>query len=293
MITASAFPMPQRVLISDDPAERERLAQFAVQQADGARRAVAVLEPLWRKARSDEDRVRALEAAHATVVGWRYELAAAGAVKHVRGRVIGPERFLLPLTDASMNWDRLTPTAADGDGTPGHQTMLAVEQMARRQFGTWHARDTVHNVVVIDGVPFVGTTLVRGLAARDVADMMTRRLNARGITDIDFGQDPMFSRVPNDANRARFFHEALKLLSRLDGFGTLHRDRWYQALYLLLLSPKYKRGGDAVCRTFAVAVAEVALCGDVPPFSHDVDFRAFVLPQHQFLIEQGHSLLDR
>lgn len=288
MITASAFPVPQRVLTSTDVAEHQRLAAFAVQQVDGAHRAVEVLEPLWRKARDNDDRFRALEAAHATVVGWRYELALRSRGKHVHGHSVSADRFLLAMNDLTLNWDRLTPTAKDGVNTPGAQTMRAVEAMARNQF-RHRVGDVLHHTVDLDDGPQLGTTLVRGLAARDVADTITRRLAARGITDVDFGHDPMFSRVPRDASRAAFFHRALTLLARLDGFGTLPRDRWYEALHLLLLAPKYKRGGDAVCRTFAVAVAEVALAGDIPPFTHDVDFQAFVLPQRQFLIEQGHT----
>lgn len=289
MITTSSFPTPQRVLTSTDPNEHVRLAAFAAQQVDGARRAVEVLEPLWRKARTPEERVRALEAAHATVVGWRYELALRSPGKHVHDHVVGAERFVLPMNDTTLNWDRLNSTAKDGVGTPGAQVMRDVEAMARKQFGRRHNGDTVHNIVDLDGVPWVGTTLVRGLAACAVADKVTQRLNARGIFDVDFGEDPVFSRIPCDASRAAFFQHALGLLARIDGRGCVPRDRWYEALYLLLLSPKYKRGGDAVCRTFAVAAAEAVLAGDIPPFSHDVDFRAFVLPQQRFLSEQGHT----
>lgn len=289
MITAGAFPMPQRVLTSTDPNEHERLAAFAVQQVDGANRAVAVLEPLWRRARSDEERIRALETAHAAVVGWRYELALRSRSKHVYDHVVGAERFLLQMNELTLNWDRLNPTAKDGVDTPGARTMRAVEAMARRQFAHLPQLDTLNRVVDINGGPRFGTTLVRGLAARDVAGLLTKRLAARGITDVDFGDDPLFARVPCDANRAMFFRQALALLARVDGRGTEPRDRWYEALYLLLLSPKYKRGGDAVARTFAVAAAEIVLAGDIPPFTHDVDFRAFVLPQPEFLLEQGHT----
>lgn len=288
MITTSAFPVPQRVLISDDVSEHERLAGFARQHVNGAERAVEVLEPLWRKAGNEVERLRALEAAHAAVVGWRFELALRSTGKHVHNHAVGAERFLLPMNDMTLNWDRLNPTRADGADTPGARTMRDVEAMARKQFARHHG-DTVHHVVEINRTPWIGTTLVRGLAAQRVADMITRRLAARGITDVDFGEDPMFSRVPCDASRTAFFQHALWLLAQIDGYGTAHWDRWYEALYLLLLAPKYKRGGDSVCRTFAVAAAEVVLAGEIPPFSHDVDFRAFVLPQQQFLVEQGHT----
>lgn len=289
MITEDAFPLPQRILTSADSNDHEHLARFTTAQIDGAHRAAEVLEPLWRRARRPEDRLRALEAAHATVVGWRYELALRSSGKHVHGHSVGAERFMLAMNDLTLNWDRLNPTAKDGGDTPGAQTMRTVEAMARQQFDRCDGGDTIHHVVLLDGTPWLGTTLVRGQAAHEVAGTVTRRLNARGITDVDFGNDPVFSRVPCDASRAAFFQHALTLLSRLDDSGDLPRDHWYEALYLLLLSPKYKRGGDSVCRTFAVAVAEVALAGDVPPFTHDVDFRAFVLPQRQFLLEQGHT----
>lgn len=188
----------------------------------------------------------------------------------------------MPITDLTLNWDRLTPTAKDGDGTPGAAVMRAVEAMAREQFEHRPDDDTIHHVVQLDGRPWIGTTLVRGLAAEKISNVVRWRLAARRITDVDFGPDPMFARNPCDSSRSAFFQHALELLAE-DSPDT--RDRWYQALYLLLLSPKYKRGGDAIARTFAVAAAEVLLDGDIPPFPHDVDFRAFVLSQRQFLAE--------
>lgn len=283
MITAASFPVPQRIL-TGDPAKDLQFAAFAQHQVKGARSAVEVLGPLWHKASGTVERVHALEAAHAAVVGWRYDLACSNR-NHVHGHVVGPERFLIPIDDKTLNWDRLNPTTKDGPGTPGFATMQAVEAMARQQFEHQPGRDTIRHVVELGDTALIGTTLVRGLAARQVADEVTRRLNSRGIIDVDFGPDPIFARNPCDSSRAAFFQHALKLLAAPGAEITDVRVRWYQALYLLLLSPKYKRGGDAIARTFAVAAAEVVLDGDIPPYPHDVDFRAFVLSQNDFLRE--------
>ncbi len=282
MITIEAFPLPQRILTTLDPAEHERLASFAKQQVDGAGHAATVLAPLWQRACTQIDRIRALQAAHAAVVGWRYDIANASG-KHVHGHRVGRERFLIPIDDTTLNWDRLTPTTKDGMGTPGEATMRAVEAMAREQFRRHRNQDTIHHVVKIDGVPWGGTMLVQGDAARKVADDVTGRLAARGITDVDFGENPVFVRNPCDSSRARFFQRALEILATVpDVQHRCGRQQWYGALYLLLLSPKYKCGGDAIARTFAVATAEVILGGDIPPYPHDVDFRAFVLPWSEF-----------
>jgi hypothetical protein len=286
VITPAAFPIPQRIL-TGNPATDAKLAHFADQQADGAQRAAETLAPLWRRARTDTDRYRALEAAHAVVVGWRYDIARQDG-QHVHRHNVGRERFLLPITDATLNWDRLNPTAKDGAGTPGEAVMRSVEAMAREQFSRHPGEDTIHNVVDLGHAALIGTTLVRGRAARQVAADVTRRLAARGITGgaVDFGEDPLFARNPCDASRVAFFRHALMLLAGpADPFDDDARARWYQALYLLLLAPKYKRGGDAIARTFAVAAAEIVLDGDIPTYPHDVDFRAFVLPQRQFLDE--------
>ncbi len=122
MIIADVFPLPQRILTPLDPDEHERLAGFTQHQVAGAQQAAALLAPLWQRAGDQLDRVRALQAAHAAVVGWRYELALNSGGKHMHGDRVDRERFLIPIDDARLNWDRSRPTAKDGAGTPNEAT---------------------------------------------------------------------------------------------------------------------------------------------------------------------------
>ncbi|MGH3925123.1 MAG: hypothetical protein ACRDTT_20060, partial [Pseudonocardiaceae bacterium] len=174
-----------------------------------------------------------------------------------------------------------------GTETPASETMRRVGGLAAARFALCPGVDVVTNRVTLPaGRAVFGTRLLRGDAARHAATEMIARIAARGgdtsriITDGDL----IYVASAPETNRRTIFRRAMTLLAHDHASSAAALTAWLKAVYLLYQAPRRKRGGDAATRTFLVA-AGTCLLGRPPTLLHDVDLRAYVRPEEQFVAE--------
>ncbi|SFW11385.1 hypothetical protein [Amycolatopsis australiensis] len=302
MITAASFPTPELALRSSDPAEQTRVRGFAQHQAAAAEALRRRLVAEWPGCRSRLQRRDLLAQAHADLVQWRYELALQAPGRPGTGIPLDPQRFRTTIRDGGPNYDRIgylgrlrdgahwdpaTRTFQSGRPTPASEIMLRYGQLAQARFdnaGWLPNPDVLQNVVRIPSTrrQILGNRLVRGDAARAIADELTARVAARGrdTSRMETGGDLLYvvSADPDDADT--IFDTALYLLADADIGDSAERLRLLQHVrYLLFQAPQTKKGSDAVTRVFLVGVGAFLL-GRAPVMQSDADLRCMVLDQN-------------
>ncbi|SFQ31223.1 hypothetical protein [Amycolatopsis rubida] len=299
-ITAASFPTPALALRTADPAEQRRVRGFAQAQASAAEAARLLLAEHLPGARDHAGRVELLRGAYAALVRWRYEKALTSAGRPGHGLRHDPERFRLPIRAGGVNFDRIgrvgrlrtgsawnprTRTFDGGRPSPASTIMEAYGEAALARFDAegQRGRDVLVNVVTLPGGRRVnGNRLVRGAAARRVADRLLARVRARGedTGQVEVGGELLYAVTADHQDSARILAAALDQLAAL--FARRHDDQlrqWQTARYLLYQSPVTKKGSDAVIRMFVVAVGALLFGGRTPVMQSDADLRCMILGQ--------------
>jgi len=291
-ITAAHFPTPELALRSTDPAELNRVRAFAEEQATAAEATRTRLAAEWSG--SSAHKAAALREAHADLVRWRHRLALDAPHRLGQGLALDASRFTKTIVEGGANYDRLgylgrlrdgaswdpaTRTYRGGHDTPAHRLMLAYGQAALDRFAReGNTGDVLHNTVTLpDGKTVTGNSLVRGAAARRVADALIARIAARGrdTTRFEDGGDPLYAVTAPDEARGTMYTAGVDLLAAAEPHDV---HSWQTGRYLLYQSPLTKKGSDAVLRTLLVAVGAL-LFTDPPTLDHDIDLRCAVLGQ--------------
>ncbi|MFF9594226.1 hypothetical protein ACF1FX_34475 [Streptomyces sp. NPDC014646] len=294
MITRDRFPTSPLALRSTDPDRQARVRGFADRQATAATAARDRLADLWAVSRHRADRVAALSTVYADLIAWRYDLAVAAGARLGHGIAYDPERFRTPIAEGATNYDRLgrvgrlcegaewdpvSRTYVGGTPTPAYSAMLEYGRAAEDRFAAEGERgDVLQNWVRLpDGTRVPGNRIVRGAAARVVAQELTARVAARGVdaSRMETGGDPIYAATPAPEDSAALFAAALDLLAD-PGLTT---EGYLTARYLLFQAPRTKKGSDAVGRTFVVAVGDLVLGEEAPELPADIDLRCYVLGQ--------------
>ncbi|MER5617652.1 hypothetical protein [Streptomyces sp. NPDC002215] len=292
-ITPSHFPTSPLAFRSADADQQAPVCTFADEQAVAATAARDRLADLWAAATTRVDRAAALRAVHTELVAWRYELASAAAGRLGQGIAYDAERFRTPIA-ANTNYDRLgvtgrlrdgaqwdppTRTYVGGLATPAYEAMLRYGQAAEARFALDDVGgDVLQNWVVLpDGRRIPGNRIVRGQAARAIAEELTARVAARGIdvSRMETGGNPIYTATPAPQDSQALFAAALETLA--DPGLTL--ETYLTGRYALFQAPQTKKGSDAVNRTFIVAVGALALGDTAAALPADIDLRCYVLGQ--------------
>lgn len=294
LITREHFPTSPLALRFADPDRQARVRVFADQQAAAASTARDRLAGLWAASASRADRIAALSAVHTELVSWRYELAVEAAGRLGQGIAYTPERFRTPIAPRNINYDRIgrvgrlrdgaewdanSRTYTGGVSTPAYEAMLCFDQAAEARFEDEDVEGDILQswATLPDGTRVRGNRIVRGRAARDIAQELTARVSARGIdaSRMETGGEPIYTATPSPQDSATLRTAALGLLA--DPGLTI--ESYLTARYLLFQSPQTKKGSDAVSRTFIVAVGALALSEAAPALPADIDLRCYVLSQ--------------
>ncbi|MFD5629965.1 hypothetical protein [Streptomyces sp. NPDC127072] len=301
-ITAECFPTPALILRTNDPTAQRSLRKFAHQQAEVATSLHQALNEGLRSTRDTNDRATVFSRVFEAAEDWRYRIAAASPQPVGRYGSTWTERFRQPVTDDNPNlfrlgeharlrdgarWDPTTRTYLGGIETPASRTMRQFGIQALARFSQAPGMDVVRNQVTLhDGEVAHGMQLLGGNAAHRAATEMVTRIAARGgdtsriITD---GHLIYVASAP-EADRRKIFDNAMTLLAHDHTSAASALTAWLQAAYLLYQAPRRKRGGDATVRTFLIAVGTYLL-NRLPVLLHDIDLRAYVTPQDQFVTE--------
>ncbi|MFE7194031.1 hypothetical protein [Kitasatospora sp. NPDC057541] len=294
MITASHFPTSPLALRFAGPDRQAKVRAFASKQAVAATTAAARIADLWAQADTPQRRVTALHQVHAELIDWRYHLALAAVGRLGQGIAYDPQRFRTPITEGSTNFDRLgavgrfrdgsqwdeaTRTYTGGVPTPAYEAMARYGRAARARFAAEAPdRHELQNWVILpDGTRLAGNRIVRGTAARAVAEQLAARVAARGLdaSRMETGGDPIYTVTPDPEHGTVLHRWALTLLAGPD--PTIQD--YLLARYLMFQAPQTKKGSDAVTRTFAVAVGAVLFDDQTPALPEDIDLRCYVLGQ--------------
>ncbi|MGW7444989.1 hypothetical protein [Kitasatospora sp. NPDC054795] len=294
MLTARHFPTSPLALRFTDPDRQAKVRDFAVDQAMAATAAAARITHLWAQAGTPQQRVAALHQVHAELIGWRYRLALAAAGRLGQGIAYDPQRFWTPITEGATNFDRLgtvgrlrdgsqwdasTRTYTGGVSTPAYEAMAGYGRAARARFAAEAPdSDELRNWVSLpDGTRLAGNRIVRGAAARAVAEQLAARVKARGLdaSRMETGGDPIYTATPDPEHSTVLHRWALTLLAGPDPSV----QDYLLARYLMFQAPQTKKGSDAVSRTFIVAAGAVLFGDQAPALPEDIDLRCYVLGQ--------------
>jgi hypothetical protein len=308
LVTPDSFPMPDRANTfpygqPQTEAEQEKLAKtqaFAELEAAEANRVLGELRSPEFPGTAD-----AWRGVYGEVTNWRFNLAVASSghqfVEGAQGIPAEAQRVLMPITDDATNrdrigtngrlrfrpeWDDTQQTFVGGQPTPASEISDTVGRIAEERFAAeGNATDTLQTAVTLpDGRVVNGNKLVRGETAKAIPQALKQGVAARGhdVSRFDLGGDGiMFSETGTEADRAAIFEAAMDALAS-EQPGQMSIDSWANTAYLLYQAPQYKRGTDAVIRTFLVA-AGTRLLGEAPVVPQDVDLRAYTMGQEAFV----------
>ncbi|GAA3878224.1 hypothetical protein GCM10022243_48640 [Saccharothrix violaceirubra] len=318
MITADSFPTPHLALRTNNAAKRADVHAFACLQAAVAEHMRVRLADEFERAGHDHAaRIAYLHDLYADLIRWRWELefdrARTGGDTVRPGYLLPADhgRYRLSLRAGGPNYDRIgafgrlrdaavwspaTRTFDGGLSTPASEIMEHYGEQAERRFAAEAPRadELVTTVTLPGGATLPGNRIVRGAAAREVAEHLYARIRARRADtgQVETGGDPMYCVTADPDHADRMFTAALDLLAQayLD-----HPDKalraWQWARFLLYQSPRTKKGSDAVIRTFLVVVGAVVF-GVPPVMERDADLRCMVLGQfHATDMFEDHRLL--
>lgn len=296
MITAASFPTPALALRGgrDDETRAHVFSRQEAKAAQGICTYIAERLPRYTVRR---DRTDLLRHAHRLIREWRLSVASQAPGRLGVGLPLDLERFRTSLRTGGPNYDRLgdigrlragatwndqSRTYEGGEPTPASEIMLAYAQATIARFDHEQADDELVNLVQLpNGRTIAGNRLVRGDAARQLADELLARAAARGqdTSRMEIGGEPIYAvtAAPDEADI--MFNNALYLLADAPALDLDDRFRaWQAARYLLYQAPRTKKGSDAVTRVFLVATGTL-LFGIAPTLEQDVDLRCMVLGQ--------------
>lgn len=250
--------MPDIVKTTNDPADWEKLAGFAEEQAAEANEALELLDSLLATATTREARIAAFKRAYHHVAAWREWLAVEG--KWTRPDT-EPEDFRTPIEGYMVY--RLKPTLEREPSSPAYRLATELTQVALDRMDS---AAELQNVVDLRD----GRTLNGNLLAWDPV-----RLGVQ--TKTGTAEDRKVLR------QASF--EVLADLETLRADGTLNphdaRQRFIDAAYFLIQGPEVERGTDSVMRTFLCA-AYTRIFGVAPILPQAVDLDGMVRGQDGF-----------
>lgn len=298
-ISPESFPLPDRAdtfarpLSDADQAVLERRKEFASKQAEAANHSLDTLRTLEHPPTADD-----WAEVYEGLTNWRSSLDAARLGKGVKQ---GRDRITTPITDESPNRDRVGHVGRLRDGavwndrtqawTGGQETpaSLVVAEAGSRALGRFEAEgvagDELQNIIRLpDGSAVHGNRIVRGQTSRQIALELKRGVEARGLDVSQFetgGDDMMFTITADSEDRQTIFGAALQELADQTP-GHCAPETWANVAYLLYQSPQYKKGSDAVIRTFLVT-AGAYLMGRAPVLPQDIDLRAYTSSQDEFV----------
>lgn len=246
-------------------------------QAAEANAALGVLAERLEGAGSQGERVAAFEAAYRHVAEWRYQVALEGEWTRP-----GADADDVQATIGEGEWMgyRLSPGAVDmrEPGSPAWKLLSELEQVALQRLGGQHQ---LQNVVTLrDGTTVNGNLLHYVVATRDPA------------TGAPFPGHPDQVRTQTAAyadrevlRRASF--EALAELEGARAAGTAEvrdpaqRQAFADAAYFLVQGPEFRRGSDAIMRTF-LATAHTRVFDAAPVLPQAIDLDGMVRGQEGF-----------
>ncbi len=291
MITAVCFPTPDLAL--RDPAQEQRVRQFAEQQATFAETIRVRVGADWRNL-SPSRRVEALRYTLRMTTEWRYNLAAESPGRLGAGAPLDAARFRTRIRDGQpridrlgysgrlrvgARWDETTRTYVGGDTTPAHEIMLRYGKAAHDRMDKAGAGDVLVNPVVLPtGRTVDGTRLVRGEQAQQIAADLVARVAARGrdASRMETGGDPVYVVTADEHNRALMVNHALALLAADKSLDPEHALPAIQAArFLLVEGPQMYKGSDATVRVLVVAIGAI-LTGRALILEQDMDLRCLV-----------------
>lgn len=301
-ITAECFPTPALILRTNDPIAQRSLREFAHKQADAARSLHQTLTEGLRVARDIDARATVFTTTYEAAEDWRYRIAASHPLPASRYAAGHTERFRTLITDNNPNlfrigehkrlqdgtvWDPATRAYVGGAETPASRTMRQIGALAAARFVQSPNMEVVSNRVTMpDGRVARGMRLLRGWAAHRAATEMVARIAAQGgdTSRIITVGDLIYSASTPEIDRKTIFHGAMTLLGQDHATPATALTAWLRTAYLLYQAPRRKRGSDATIRGFLIAAGTYLL--DYPPvLLHDVDLRAYIRAQEQFVAE--------
>lgn len=261
----------------------DQLGGFAVLQAAEANAALGVLAERLESAGSTAERAAAFEAAYRHVAEWRYQVALEGEWTRP-----GADADDVRATIGDGEWMgyRVSPGAGRREaGSPAWKLLSELEQVALERLG---GERLLQNVVTLrDGTTVNGNLMLYVPATRDPA------------TGQPFPGHPDYVRTQTAAyadrevlRRASF--EALAELEGARAAGTAdvrdpeQRQAFADAAYFLVQGQEFRRGSDAIMRTF-LATAHTRVFDAAPVLPQAIDLDGMVRGQegfHRVLREQ-------
>lgn len=245
-------------------------------QAAEANAALGVLAERLEGAGSQAERVAAFEAAYRHVAEWRYQVALQGEWTRP-----GADADDVRATIGEGEWMgyRLSPNAATREpGSPAWKLLAELEKVALERLGGEHQ---LQNVVTLrDGTTVNGNLLRYMPATRDPA------------TGEPFPGHPDQVRTQTAAyaDRAVLRRASFEALAELEGAraaGTAdvrdpaQRQAFADAAYFLVQGPEFRRGSDAIMRTF-LATAHTRVFDAAPMLPQAIDLDGMVRGQEGF-----------
>lgn len=277
MISRASFPTPDVVKTENNPAAWDQLGGFAGVQAAEANAALGVLAERLESAGSKGERAAAFEAAYRHVAEWRYQVAAQGnwtrpgaSADDVRA-TIGEGEY--------MGY-RLSPGASPNreSGSPAWKLLSELEGVALERLG---GQKDLQNVVTLrDGSTVNGNLLHFVAATRDPSTG----------TPFPGYPDQVMTETAAYADREvlrRASFEALADLEETRAAGTAdprdpaQRQAFADAAYFLVQGPEFRRGSDAIMRTF-LATAHTRVFDAAPVLPQAIDLDGMVRGQEGF-----------
>lgn len=298
-IEANAFPLPDRAdtfarpLTDADEAELAERRKFAEGQAEESTYELGKLREIEGVPSSDT-----WTEMYGSITKWRSNLDAARLGK---GIVQGKDRITTPITDKSPNRDRIGDLGrlragsswsddeqawVGGEPTPASSVVAAAGERAHARFETEGvAGDRLQNTVRLpDGRLINGNEIIKGAAAKQLVLELKQGVEDRrlDVSQFETGGDMIFMVTASEENRNLIFQAAMDELEKLSHQpNEWNQEAFANIAYLLFQSPQFKKGSDAVIRTFLVTAG--AYLGEVPKIPQDIDLRAGTMTQDDFI----------
>jgi hypothetical protein len=286
-ITALSFPTPEVVKTTTNPADWDEFDRFRPTIADGASRALGLLDERLAEASTIEARTAVFESAYEYLADWRYRLTADGVMIRPGSDA---EIVRTPIGDGSMFY-RLTPSVAGREpGSLAYRVLTRMEQVALDQLGS--ADRLRHPVTLPDGRTINGNLLIRirqlPEQAPDVFGPSVEQMAAAPpVLDPDETITVTATRADRDVLRRTAFDQFANLetwraeTGRLDVRDPANRQAFIDAAYFLYQGPEFRRGTDATMRAL-LAATHTRLFGVAPVIPHAIDLDATVRGQQGF-----------
>lgn len=191
-----------------------------------------------------------------------------------------------------LSWSEEEQAFIGGEETPASRDSLELGKIALARFGKNTEGDIFQNKVMLpNGRVVDGNRIIRGNTAREYAKgeraKFYNRLRASGVPEDELpkfetgGSPVVFTETAYEKDRNEI------LTSVMDELATRPKEdwtpnKWADMVYRMYQSPQYKRGTDAVIRTFVVAVG-AWIFGTPPMLVQNIDRLAYAASQQDFV----------